>query len=958
MNNTYKEILRRLINSNCSPYTGQDAFSQLLSQISDSLRIDLDNLSEGQDWKDSLFDGNGNILPLWNESLQTLWKTIKQYGEQPEQGEVDTRTVDLYNEPKNDGDQPLSSMLIDNIRYADAGANFVGLLSNYDKQFSSWVKPEKNVVGEKYSHVRGVDAILRYALSKALLQFTVNKTIDDESSAGRGVIHSQIRLLMPKNSRQVFVEDLDRNFWVLGNSTAGLCAYLFGAGSPMKSIYQQLVNELIQLWENVLSLWILIGLSTLKPSTDIHVELFFVPNSSKEPYKKYDDFTYFQNISTPSTKARIIDGTVAYARKYQNSNCVMFPCIRKINYEKNYFSEIYIPFVIFIMRNEDGTEKVVTQQLMYNNSRWIEACPTEFKSNLWCSRETEVSNYIYYPAANIGSKRDESFESHKYFYGMRPEITIGNKRLVDGEIELSNITITFTDVIGKAFNKTDLTKISYNFASLKSNNVENFINNTSKNITRSSAQAQDIVKTRPNKGYYLGECPSSYGITVQGRHFSFVAKNSLKSQAYLIKIGQYLYKNAASPDITIHKGDKYLLNYNTTDQRVAARNSQTYLQRDKTNYLLNFTPYEPSNNLPVNYFGARFPVMFSKNETSFWIPDPFSDIDGTDGRTLILHEDPSDPTRPNYQGTKAALHTLGTQIIVQYLQHKKLDNITYFMAAVGCKPWHNSLQHYWHQNLLTHVFRFIPHRLIYLWRHSGTQPWVFQIDGQDCYLETLGFVGKNEEAYGGTSNFISSGGTTWRLPELRPAYDNKFDNYVELRDDYDSSGDTVFIDMAPLLSSYNPQNPDPLTQAYIQEHWNDFTAILNTTEGYETYSRYMSNSYQITDSLLTLSGLWCVYDGNTNFGSGNNLHTYRNIDRGSDNFRQVGDMYFTFSNSGTLTLPMRQQPVIINNNQYYAHSRPAGNNNYSLGNGEYIVNGTEIMPNESAYNAQRDLIIF
>jgi len=36
-------------------------------------------------------------------------------------------------------------MSLDDIRYSDAGTNFVSLLSSYDKYFGPWVKPWRNV---------------------------------------------------------------------------------------------------------------------------------------------------------------------------------------------------------------------------------------------------------------------------------------------------------------------------------------------------------------------------------------------------------------------------------------------------------------------------------------------------------------------------------------------------------------------------------------------------------------------------------------------------------------------------------------------------------------------------------------------------------------------------------------------------------------------------------------------
>ena len=84
--------------------------------------------------------------PLWNESVKQLWDAIKEYSKYPtgENG-YDERTIDVYFEDKKDTDTPISSMSLDDIRYADAGTNFISLLSDYDKYSGPWVKPWRNV---------------------------------------------------------------------------------------------------------------------------------------------------------------------------------------------------------------------------------------------------------------------------------------------------------------------------------------------------------------------------------------------------------------------------------------------------------------------------------------------------------------------------------------------------------------------------------------------------------------------------------------------------------------------------------------------------------------------------------------------------------------------------------------------------------------------------------------------
>jgi len=83
---------------------------------------------------------------------------------------------------------------------SDAGSSF--------HQDEKWVKPWTNIDEESYSIVRNIDKIISTLTNNRELQYTMEK--DYELNSGK------VRLLMPKYLRRVEVEDLDRNFWVIG----------------------------------------------------------------------------------------------------------------------------------------------------------------------------------------------------------------------------------------------------------------------------------------------------------------------------------------------------------------------------------------------------------------------------------------------------------------------------------------------------------------------------------------------------------------------------------------------------------------------------------------------------------------------------------------------------------------------------------------------------------------------
>lgn len=60
---------------------------------------------------------------------------------------------------------------------------------------------------------------------------------------------------MPKYSRRVEVEDLDRNFWVIGQALDQICDFLFNDQSPLNLILKSVLNELLGIWQNIYLLW-------------------------------------------------------------------------------------------------------------------------------------------------------------------------------------------------------------------------------------------------------------------------------------------------------------------------------------------------------------------------------------------------------------------------------------------------------------------------------------------------------------------------------------------------------------------------------------------------------------------------------------------------------------------------------------------------------------------------------
>lgn len=252
---------------------------------------------------------------FWNESLSKL------------------AAIFMKNFDASVGEIPLSpaaSIAVSDIKNADAGYDFI----------RDWVKPKTNIDHETYEEVRGVDAIHSVLTNDSELQFTRKKVGDHENN-------NWIRLLMPKYLRKVEVEDLNRNFWVIGQVIAALSAQLFGSNS-IKDLFEGILKELIGLWENTLYLWAAAGMVSQKDVvTDIHIEYVPIPNSTIQSYRKFDNF----GEVAPTTMNEIKERMNYLIKQYSESNIIMIPEVRMDNYKHNYYSRAEYPCMIVYNRN-------------------------------------------------------------------------------------------------------------------------------------------------------------------------------------------------------------------------------------------------------------------------------------------------------------------------------------------------------------------------------------------------------------------------------------------------------------------------------------------------------------------------------------------------------------------------------------------------------------------------------
>ena len=198
----------------------------------------------------------------WNKSFDKLIETFN----------------DMVVEDKQIGE---SIFTINDITAANAGNSFRG---------GEWVKPWQNVGGYDYAEVRGNDKNREILDNPQFLQYT------------HRIFDKFIRLLMPKYDRTLAVEDLNRNFWVIGQVLAAILEFLFNDDNPYKDVFDGILDEIAQLWENLLYLWIgFIAISQKKQVEDVQFIVMRAPADDIKNFEKRDGamITIENFISSP-----------------------------------------------------------------------------------------------------------------------------------------------------------------------------------------------------------------------------------------------------------------------------------------------------------------------------------------------------------------------------------------------------------------------------------------------------------------------------------------------------------------------------------------------------------------------------------------------------------------------------------------------------------------------------------
>lgn len=418
----------------------------------------------------------------------------------------------------------------EDLKKANAGYTFINsVFSSNPVQLTPWVKPNINMYQSSYGSTRNEgqevgDAALSVLRHIGNLQFTHTQ----EQQFDWRDINKNIRLLMPKNAHRVEVEDLNRNFWVITQTIAAISGFLFG--DPKKSYLGELeflLDEIIQLWDNVLWIWILL-LNSIAEENQIHIEevaIYDGDESYTRSYERHLDKFYLNRIhqTTDGQVRRTLD---QLAQKYPNRNLVILIQERKNNYMWEYFDTISFPYLCVKEKqgawkkyrlcahipaaNEIFSGEVATDNFEFSINNFF---GVNISSKIGQIHENGRTHTYHYPATSLPQ------QNQRWFGALRvtPRITA---ELVDGHIKINTFEIKIFDAASLGQEVTSSTENTYfnthfyNFAITEPFTVlmeEDTLTLKGTKGTLPILKSNDSTfnyAERNNKAFYLGELVS------------------------------------------------------------------------------------------------------------------------------------------------------------------------------------------------------------------------------------------------------------------------------------------------------------------------------------------------------------------------------------------------------------------------------------------------------------------
>lgn len=422
----------------------------LFGYLSNQVDLDISNTNSSIDTSIEfpflyyVYDDNVNF---WNESIDNtitdfIKNTWSEQGSNTEELQWGLNSVNVngYITFKNSSNNVTNTMRVQDIKEADAARAFVNLPTSNE---TSYVIPWYNIDWETYQKVRKTndgDGVTSVLASKRNLQFTRSQEHLDY----------WLRLIMPKYTRRVEIEDLNRNFWVISSVLGGISGYLFSDDSPLVKVLKRILDEIIQIWNNLLYLWLAAGIEANK-AINTHIEIVPINVTDNWCSRKFDNFDLNSSSISSSNYQEIIGDKLDYLlQKYSNSNLVVFPQFRLKNYSHNYYKEEIYPAVYWCNRLRGDYEfqsksLLNTTRAYFNIDETLKPFSFPIKERLLGYRDGGSGYYVFHTLSDVKNIKTKD-QIYIYFGVARilPDIEVNFTR---EKSELKTLTFDVQDAV-------------------------------------------------------------------------------------------------------------------------------------------------------------------------------------------------------------------------------------------------------------------------------------------------------------------------------------------------------------------------------------------------------------------------------------------------------------------------------------------------------------------------------
>lgn len=703
--------------------------------------IDIDHVFNNKQEKQTFIEYINKVLPkkgqYWNESINQIYSKYEKF---------------LNNESSffKDGK-------IDDLLKADAGNSFLRdekwvipwerlglskekielLQENYGQDY---ISDKIKEFSANYKEVRGNDKFLKILTNDKNLQFTHEKGSD------------WIRLIMPKNTRRVEIEDLNRNFWVISVVVGAILSYLYDDSSPLKEIFKDILDEILQLWENCFYLWFLFEVISKEKIGGIFTDCPFFSPSCPNGELQYDNFDVpsFYDLSNLSTynQPYFLNFFRSYRDKYPNQNLLILPQFRINNYKHNYFKEIVFP-VVYLYDVFSKQEKFIGLKLENGDLPAFSIQPAKYNLKNYshsvcsvCERNEREYKKIQ-PFSRVDTVEEREEEIGKYYAAVRalPKIEFDYNNSTFN----FNISIDFQDCIKKAFydgSENRILNFSIENVNLKIDEQKEYLTVKKEEFLPALSRSRSPISVKipyRKANFYLGEVVSDYKETAIKLSYEVESIEDFTNDGLLIKIGNFL----PAGKLTFKGND----NEQPSEICLAVTSKDTL-----TSYDLNLT-FRKSGGIPTNGQG-------SISNQGFYIP--FLTDENKKGKDMILNDkkeelqaywtykkEPIDNSldllsiikdclnnkdyannreklkgylnfEVNSQLSFNLIKQIGFLVIKEYLEQLLYNNVIdenkylAIVSGIGCLPWRGlkQNQYFYERAILCHLYYYIPQEIM------------------------------------------------------------------------------------------------------------------------------------------------------------------------------------------------------------------------------------------------------